>query len=62
MDSFLIPPEIVGGEISGLGSLIFFSTGFKVEYTNLLAKLILVYFPVNRENYLRIYGHGRSIL
>jgi uncharacterized membrane-anchored protein YitT (DUF2179 family) len=40
--AFLIPSEIIGGGISGLGSLIFFSTGFKVGYTTLLVNAVLV--------------------
>ena len=40
--AFLIPSEIIGGGISGLGSLIYFSTGFPVGYTTLLVNIVLV--------------------
>lgn len=40
--AFLIPSEIVGGGISGLGSLIYFSTGFPVGYTTFLVNIVLV--------------------
>ena len=40
--AFLIPSEIIGGGISGLGSLIYFSTGFSVGYTTLLVNIVLV--------------------
>lgn len=40
--AFLIPSEIIGGGVSGLASLIYFATGFKVDYTNLLVNCILV--------------------
>ena len=40
--AFLIPSEIIGGGISGLGSLIYFSTGFPVGYTTLLGNIVLV--------------------
>ncbi len=40
--AFLIPSEIVGGGISGLGSIIYFSTGFPVGYTTFLVNVVLV--------------------
>ncbi len=40
--AFLIPSEIIGGGISGLGTLIYFSTGFPVGYTTLLVNSVLV--------------------
>ena len=40
--AFLIPSEIVGGGISGIGSLIYFSTGFPVGYTIFLINVVLV--------------------
>ncbi|MEN8120534.1 MAG: YitT family protein [Bacteroidota bacterium] len=40
--AFLIPSEIIGGGISGLGSLIYFSTGFPVGYTTFLVNIVLV--------------------
>jgi len=40
--AFLIPSELIGGGISGLGTLIYFSTGFPVGYTTLLVNIVLV--------------------
>ena len=40
--AFLIPSEIIGGGISGLGGLIYFATGFEIGYTNLLVNIVLV--------------------
>jgi len=40
--AFLIPSEIFGGGIVGLGALIFFSIGFPVGYTTLIANAILI--------------------
>ncbi|MBN1253544.1 MAG: YitT family protein [Bacteroidales bacterium] len=40
--AFLIPSEIIGGGITGLGALIFFVSGFPVGYTTLIANAILI--------------------
>ena len=40
--AFLIPSEIIGGGISGLGGLIYFAAGFEIGYTNLLVNIVLV--------------------
>ena len=40
--SFLIPAEITGGGISGLGAVLYFATGFPVSVTFLSVNVILV--------------------
>ena len=40
--AFIIPSEILGGGITGLGTLIYFSTGFPVGYSTLIANAILI--------------------
>ncbi len=40
--AFLIPSEIFGGGIVGLGALFFFAIGFPVGYTTLIANAILI--------------------
>ncbi len=40
--AFLIPSEIVGGGLAGLGSLIYFATGFPVGITTFAVNIILV--------------------
>ena len=40
--AFLIPSEIFGGGIVGLGALFFFAIGFLVGYTTLIANAILI--------------------
>ncbi len=40
--AFLLPSEIFGGGIVGLGALIFFAIGFPVGYTTLIANTILI--------------------
>jgi len=40
--AFLIPSEIVGGGLAGLGSLIYFVTGFPVGVTTLAVNIVLI--------------------
>ena len=39
---FLIPSEIVGGGVSGIGSIIYFATGFKVGYSVFIINAFLI--------------------
>ncbi|MFA8435657.1 MAG: YitT family protein [Marinifilaceae bacterium] len=52
---FLIPSEIVGGGVSGIGTIIFFATGIKVGYSVFVINLILFILA------LRILGVGFGI-
>ncbi len=40
--AFLIPSKITAGGIAGVGTLVFYATGFPVGYTNLIINSILV--------------------
>ncbi len=40
--AFLIPSDIIGGGVSGIASLIYFSTGIQIGYTNLAINIILL--------------------
>ncbi len=40
--AFLLPSEIIGGGVTGIGGLVFFATGFPVGYTYLMINAVLV--------------------
>lgn len=52
---FLIPAEIVGGGVSGIATVIYFATGFKVGYSVLIINSLLLILA------LRILGFGFGI-
>jgi uncharacterized membrane-anchored protein YitT (DUF2179 family) len=44
--AFLIPSEIVGGGVTGVGALVFYATGFPVFATYLLINVVLLIFGI----------------
>ncbi|NJO92774.1 MAG: YitT family protein [Chloroflexia bacterium] len=40
--AFIIPSEITGGGLAGLGALVFYVTGLPVGYTTLTVNIVLV--------------------
>ncbi len=46
--AFLIPSEIVGGGITGAGSLVYYATGFPVFATFLLANIVLIIIGIKK--------------
>jgi uncharacterized membrane-anchored protein YitT (DUF2179 family) len=62
--AFLLPSEIFGGGIVGLGAIFFFETGFPVGYTTLIANAILILIALKilgaRFGINTLYGIGLS--
>lgn len=52
---FLIPSEIVGSGVGGIGTIIYYATGFKVGYSVLLINVVLLLLA------LRILGFGFGV-
>ena len=52
---FLIPSEIVGGGVSGIGTIIYFATGFKVGYSVFIINGLLIIAA------MRVLGFGFGI-
>jgi len=52
---FLIPSEIVGGGVSGIGTIIYFATGFKVGYSVFIINGLLIIVA------MRVLGFGFGI-
>src|SRR5690554_2499439 len=40
--AFIIPHQITGGGVSGIGALVYYATGFPVGYTFFLVNIILI--------------------
>lgn len=51
-DIFIIPHEMVGGGVSGMGALIYYATGFPVSYSYFLINFVLLAIA------LRVLGKG----
>ncbi|AZQ65518.1 YitT family protein [Flammeovirga pectinis] len=52
---FLIPSEIVGGGVSGVGTIIYFMTGFKVGYSVFIINAFLIIIA------MRVLGFGFGV-
>ena len=51
-DIFIIPHQMVGGGVSGIGALIYYATGFPVSYSYFLINFILLLIA------LKVLGKG----